>query len=164
MTPYGDISRSTMAHVMACCLTAPSQYLNQCWLIFSKAQWHSNDGNLTRDNSHLHHYNKLENCLSKILFKSPRGQWGKSGRRNFTTALHDPIYSRDELKIQLLKHHYIYHTTQTYSILNHGIRPICCNSHTDSPAATSTIWKLICILMMEIWPTICWYKWSEWHD
>ena len=26
---------------MACCLTAPSHYLNQCWLTFSKVQWHS---------------------------------------------------------------------------------------------------------------------------
>ena len=25
-------SRSTLAQVMACCLTAPSHYLNQCWL------------------------------------------------------------------------------------------------------------------------------------
>ena len=29
-------SRSTLAQVMACCLTAPSHYLNQCWLIISK--------------------------------------------------------------------------------------------------------------------------------
>ena len=28
-------SRSTLAQVMACCLTAPSHYLNQCWLIIS---------------------------------------------------------------------------------------------------------------------------------
>ena len=42
--------RSTLARVMACCLTAPSYYLNQCWLIFSKVQWHSVEGNLTRDN------------------------------------------------------------------------------------------------------------------
>ena len=27
-------SGSTLAQVMACCLTAPSHYLNQCWLIF----------------------------------------------------------------------------------------------------------------------------------
>ena len=27
---------STLAQVMACCLTAPSHYLNQCWLIISK--------------------------------------------------------------------------------------------------------------------------------
>ena len=26
-------TRSTLAQVMACCLTAPSHYLNQCWLI-----------------------------------------------------------------------------------------------------------------------------------
>ena len=32
---------STLAQVMACCLTAPSHYLNQCWLIISEAQWHS---------------------------------------------------------------------------------------------------------------------------
>ena len=29
-------SGSTLAQVMACCLTAPSHYLNQCWLITSK--------------------------------------------------------------------------------------------------------------------------------
>ena len=30
-------SGSTWVQVMACCLTAPSHYLNQCWLIISKA-------------------------------------------------------------------------------------------------------------------------------
>ena len=60
---------------MACCLTAPSHYLNQCWLIFNKVQWHSFGGNLTRDSWPFSHWNKLENYLSKILFKSPRGQW-----------------------------------------------------------------------------------------
>ena len=34
-------SESTLAQVMACCLTAPSHYLNQCWLIISEALWHS---------------------------------------------------------------------------------------------------------------------------
>ena len=29
-------SRSTLAQVMACCLTAPNHFLNQCWLITSK--------------------------------------------------------------------------------------------------------------------------------
>ena len=32
---------STLAQVMACCLMAPSHYLNQCWLIISEVQWHS---------------------------------------------------------------------------------------------------------------------------
>ena len=50
---------------MACCVTAPSHYLNQCWLI-SKIQWHSFDGNFTRDK---------RNSLTRISFKSPRGRW-----------------------------------------------------------------------------------------
>ena len=41
----------TLAQVMACCLTAPSHYLHQCWLIISKIQLHSSDGNFTRDTS-----------------------------------------------------------------------------------------------------------------
>ena len=35
------ISWSTLVQVMACCLTAPSHYMNQCWLIISKVLWHS---------------------------------------------------------------------------------------------------------------------------
>ena len=33
---------------MTCCLTAPSHYLNQCWIIInSEMLWHSSDGNCT---------------------------------------------------------------------------------------------------------------------
>ena len=46
---------STLAQVMACCLTAPSHYLNQCWLIISEVQWHSYQGNFTRDASAIIH-------------------------------------------------------------------------------------------------------------
>ena len=44
--------RSTLAQVIACCLTAPSNCLNQYWLIFSKVQWLSVGGNLARDTVH----------------------------------------------------------------------------------------------------------------
>ena len=44
-------SGSTWVQVMACCLMAPSHYLNQCWLIISKALWHSSEGNFTGDDS-----------------------------------------------------------------------------------------------------------------
>ena len=37
-------TESPLAQVMACCLTAPSRYLNQCWLIMSKVLWHSSEG------------------------------------------------------------------------------------------------------------------------
>ena len=44
-------SGSTMAQVMACCLTAPSHHLNQCWLVIMKVKWHSSEGNFIRDTS-----------------------------------------------------------------------------------------------------------------
>ena len=34
---------------MACCLTAPSHYPNQCWLIITKVQGYSAEGNFPRD-------------------------------------------------------------------------------------------------------------------
>ena len=36
---------STLVQVMACCLMAPSHYLNQCWLIISEVPWHIPEGN-----------------------------------------------------------------------------------------------------------------------
>ena len=48
-------SGSTLAQVMACCLTAPIHYLNQCWLIISNVQWHSSKGKFTRDTSAINH-------------------------------------------------------------------------------------------------------------
>ena len=48
-------SRSTLVQVMAWCRQATSHYLNQCWLIFSKVQWHSVDSNLTRDSPPFNH-------------------------------------------------------------------------------------------------------------
>ena len=40
---------SVLARIMSCCLTAPSHYLNQCLRITSKVQWHSPEGDFTRD-------------------------------------------------------------------------------------------------------------------
>ena len=53
MTLYSDIElgQLTVAHVMACCLTASSNYLDQCWFIISKAKKHSSEGNFTWDTS-----------------------------------------------------------------------------------------------------------------
>ena len=42
-------SGSTLAQVMACCLTAPSHYLNQCWLMISEVLWHWSDSNFTEN-------------------------------------------------------------------------------------------------------------------
>ena len=72
---WRQISGSTLAEVLACCLVAPSHYLKQCWLIISKVKWHSSMGNLTRDISALNHWNYLKNQVPKMPFKFPRGLW-----------------------------------------------------------------------------------------
>ena len=56
-------SGSTLVQIMECCLTAPSQYQNQCCLIISKVQWHSSDGNLTRYISAIDHLVSISWCL-----------------------------------------------------------------------------------------------------
>ena len=61
VTPYDNKrSGSTLAQVMTCCLMARN-YLNQCWLIISKIQWHSSRGNFTRDTSAINYWNYLKN-------------------------------------------------------------------------------------------------------
>ena len=75
LTYWGDViwrprSGSTLAQVMACCLTAPSHYLNQCWLIFSKVQWHVSEGSVQPFTKI-----RLKIAYMIFLFKSPRGQW-----------------------------------------------------------------------------------------
>ena len=66
---------STLAQVMACCLTALNHNMYQCWLIISKVQWKPLDGFFTRHTPAINYYNYLEINLSQISFKSPRGQW-----------------------------------------------------------------------------------------
>ena len=65
-------SRSTLAQVMAFCLTALSHHLNQCLLI-RDIQWHSPEGNFTRNTSSINHWNWIEN----YSLKSPSAQWAK---------------------------------------------------------------------------------------
>ena len=48
---WWDRSGSTLAQVIDWCRTAPSHYMNQCWLIISKVLWHSSEGNFVRDTS-----------------------------------------------------------------------------------------------------------------
>ena len=86
-TIWRQRSGSTLAQVMACCLTAQSHYLNQCWLIISGVQWHSYQGNFTRDASTINHWNPLENYIPKISFKLPRGQW-VNGQRPWPWQIH----------------------------------------------------------------------------
>ena len=83
-------SVSTLARVMACCLAAPSHYLNQCWLIISEVLWHFLKA---ISQKMLYSWYGLENCLFKMTATSPRGQWVKLTFEKFKdlTRSHQPF-------------------------------------------------------------------------
>ena len=66
---------STLVQVMACCLTAPSHYLNQCWLNIIRVLWHSLFLWNAQD---IYPWYEFQNYLFEITAVSPRGQWVKS--------------------------------------------------------------------------------------
>ena len=72
---WQQISGSTLAQVMGCCLTAPSHYLSQCWLIIHEVPWHSSGCIIIRRSEETNQQNKIENCSFKMASRSPRGQW-----------------------------------------------------------------------------------------
>ena len=58
---------STLAQAMAWSLTAPSHYLNQCWLIITQAHWNITEGNFTETVLDITHYKVFEITYLKIL-------------------------------------------------------------------------------------------------
>ena len=64
----------TFVLVMACGLTAPSHYLNQCWVIVSGVHWHSPKNNSSMNVQATILYNRFENYIFKIASISPGGK------------------------------------------------------------------------------------------
>ena len=62
---------------MACCLTAPSHYLNQCWLITRGVLWHTSESSFAGIAQGIDSGYEFEKDILKNIFKSPRGQWVK---------------------------------------------------------------------------------------
>ena len=67
----------TLAQVMACCLAAPSHYLNQCWLFINGVLWHSPKTNFSGRSQDISLSDESEEYTCKITATSPRGQWVK---------------------------------------------------------------------------------------
>ena len=68
-------SWTTLAQVMACCLTAPSHYLNQCWLIIRGVLLHTSESSFAGIAQGIDSGYEFEKDILKNIFKSPRGQW-----------------------------------------------------------------------------------------
>ena len=71
-------SGSTLAQVMACCLTAPSHYLNQSWLIIMEVLWYSLEGNFIGDTQDIYPWYEFENYKFETTVISPWRQWVKA--------------------------------------------------------------------------------------
>ena len=71
VTLYGDIFGSTLAQVMACCLRAPSHYLNQCWLIISGLLQHAYQSNFIGCVREFNLQHELENYSLEFLPHHP---------------------------------------------------------------------------------------------
>ena len=56
---------STLAHVMSCCLTAPSHYLKLCWLIINGVRWQASFSQKVFKNWIRNLYDKI--TLFKVL-------------------------------------------------------------------------------------------------
>ena len=65
-------SGSTLVQVMACCLMAPSHYLNQCWLLKREVRWHSPESYFAQATTL---YNEFENYTFEITATAPNSQW-----------------------------------------------------------------------------------------
>ena len=63
---------------MARYLTAPSHYLNQCWVTISENLWHSHESNFTVSGQATFRYDEFQNYRIGITATSPRRQWVKS--------------------------------------------------------------------------------------
>ena len=79
-------SGSTLAKVMACCLTVPSHYQNQCWLIISEVLWHAPERNFIAIDQVAILYSELENYDFKITATPRRGQWVKAWASFYQTG------------------------------------------------------------------------------
>ena len=64
-------SGSTLAQAMACCLMAPSHYLNQCWLLIIDVLWHSSESKFTARAQATILHNELQSYVLKLLSYLP---------------------------------------------------------------------------------------------
>ena len=84
VTPYGDIYLgqywlgAVKAQAMACCLMAPSHYMNQCWLIIKGVLWHSFGFKFIRGAHELNPWLVFGDYTFEIKNTSPKANQFKS--------------------------------------------------------------------------------------
>ena len=92
---WGYRSGSTMNQVMACCLTATSHYLIQCWLAIRGVLRNSPPSNFMRNAQGMDLSNALENHSFKITSIPPRDCELSNGNKPFPSRS-KPLVSRED--------------------------------------------------------------------
>ena len=95
-------SGSAFAQVMACCLTAPSHHLNQCWLLtdlwssvtFTRERFHRKFQ--TRGSKAAILNTEFENYTFEITATSPRAQWVNTITYYYVCKLPTVVHIRSE--------------------------------------------------------------------
>ena len=112
---WWHISGSTLAQVMACCLTTPSHYRNQCWPIIGVGLWHSLVIRFLGSVQDINLGDKIKNTLFKITATSPRGQWD---------TLDLPILLRRKRNNETWSRQFATLSTELSVIYYHDIKPV----------------------------------------
>ena len=114
-----DMSEDFREH-WACCLTAPSHYLNQCWLLISNVPWHSHESNCTASAPTNILHSKFQNYTFEIAATSPRGQWVKIVRLIFRPTKQTSLTIKwHDINRNTLGH---WHFPNLISLLNHNYK------------------------------------------
>ena len=94
-------SGSTFAQVMTCCLTAPSHYLDQYWLLICEVVLHPTEGNFTANVQATILYNEFENCT----FEISQGEWVNCVAAQIQCKLEDCNWVDDKLHYIFKRYH-----------------------------------------------------------
>ena len=97
-------SGSTFAQVMTCCLTAPSHYLDQYWLLICEVVLHPTEGNFTANVQATILYNEFENCT----FEISQGEWVNCVAAQIRYKLEDCNWVDDKLHYIFKRYHVEY--------------------------------------------------------
>ena len=121
-------SGSTLAQVMAWWLTAPSHYLNQCWLIMNGVLWYSPYNNFTGSARDINSWYEFENYNFEITATSPRGQWIKIMVCHMTTTkpLSEPMMVYCQLDHREQKLQWNLNRSTTVFIQGNGLKTVIC--------------------------------------
>ena len=139
---------STLAQVIACCLTAPSRYLKHCWLMISEVQWQSPEGNFISQEVPQPSITKISLGITFnwFLFKSPRGQCVK---KDISPNCLNAMWTYRGLAIHTHTHAYIYIYIYILYIYHIYIYVPWNLAITNSCCSFSTVWHVQYFILKE---------------